>query len=102
MMSVAIRKSPLQGPETEDTRGGGASYGWTGEEFRVKKVVEVDEEAGERVREEIGHAQQAALVNEVAPWLADAAGHGEAARRETAEVSLVGVYMLHKLAHLLY
>jgi hypothetical protein len=47
-------------------------------------VVEVEVDAGESEREEIG-SEQVAGVDDSAPCLADAAGHGEPARREAGE-----------------
>jgi len=46
--------------------------------------VEVDEDAGQRAREEL-RAQQAVGVDDGAPRLADAPGRGQAARRQAAE-----------------
>lgn len=47
-------------------------------------LVVVDEEAGEREREQVG-AQEAVVIDGVAPGLADAAGGGEPAQRDAAE-----------------
>ncbi len=55
-----------------------------GEEFWEPEVIEVDEDAGEREREEI-RAQQAAVVDGGPPGRADAPCGGEAAWWEAAE-----------------
>ena len=55
------------------------------EELRGQQVVAVDEEPGQRAREQQVRAQQAAAVDERSPRRADAAGDGEALRREPAE-----------------
>jgi hypothetical protein len=55
-----------------------------GEELGQTQHAEVDEYAGQREREELG-AQQPVPVDDGVPGLADAAAHGQAARRQAAE-----------------
>jgi hypothetical protein len=69
-----------RGQEAEVATDG---MGGAGEEFRVLVVVEVDEEAGELEREEVG--AQAAAVHGIAPRPAHAAGGCEPARRDAAK-----------------
>jgi len=54
------------------------------EELGAPEHVEIDEDAAQRVRQEV-RAQQPAVVDDGAPGLADAAGRGEAAGCQAAE-----------------
>jgi hypothetical protein len=72
------------GQEAEVAADGGSGGIKVGEEFRELVLVEVDEEAGEREREQVG-AQHAVAVDSVAPGPADAPGGGEPARRNATE-----------------
>lgn len=67
-----------------EAAGDGGGGGGAGEELREPGAVVVEEDAGQREREEV-RAQQAAAVDEAAPLLADAAGRGDAPRREAPE-----------------
>lgn len=53
-------------------------------EGQESSVVHPEEDTAQREREEVW-TEQAAGVDDGEPRLADAAGHGEAARRKTAE-----------------
>ncbi|KAK1626322.1 hypothetical protein QYE76_000637 [Lolium multiflorum] len=67
-----------------DRTGAGRRGGGPGEELWVLVLVEVDEEAGEHEREQVG-AQEAAAIHGVPPGPAHAAGGCEPARRHAAE-----------------
>jgi hypothetical protein len=67
-----------------DRTGAGRGRGGAGEEFRELVLVKVDEEAGEREREQVG-PEEAAAVDGVAPGLAHAAGDCEPARPDAME-----------------
>lgn len=64
---------------------GRGAAGGGGEELRARQHVEIDEYAAQRAREEL-RAQQPAAVDDSVPGLADdAAGRGEATRRQATE-----------------
>ena len=74
----------VAGHRVVEPAGDGGAHGGASEELREPQTVQVEEDAAQRAREEVG-AQQAAVVDDAAPRPADAAGRGEAAGREAAE-----------------